>query len=242
MKATKTTTLASMLKTLTVALALTIASQAHAQHTQGPTVEGVALPSLSGEEGEITEDQVLEVQRQCNENLVKEYLYNGSGGKIGLVGKMELNKDASFIPTIKGATSIGLVGTIGANKASLPQEVRQIRLDQSAVLYTDSIANTTIANSYLMLKILQNNIEHANLIAQDVPSIIMTIDRKWDLDALGAVVKSKSVVNSLKTLSFDYPMIDFKAKRQDGAAVVIFSYPTAKYVSCLKAGVASLAK
>lgn len=240
MKQMKKTTLTSVLKTLTVAIALSIASQAQAQHTQGPTVEGVALPNLGGgEEGEITEEQVLEVQRQCNENLVKEYLYTGSGGKISLVGKLEFSADISFPENDKERTTIYLNGSTGSNTIRFNQ-----KMNTWSIYNPQLNLNKFGADSSMLIQILKNtsnNIE-VNLYAFKAPSFLMDIERKWNFDSLGVVVSKKNVIIKLSLISYEDQSIDFLAFGFNKSQTTIFSYPTAKYVSCLKAGVASLAK
>jgi len=227
MEKIKTTQLTTMLKTLTVTIALTIAAQAQAQHTQGPTLEGIALPNLSGgEEGEITEEQVIEVQRQCNENLVKEYLYTGSGGEISLVGKMEFNKEIAHLENTENMTKMDLVGSVsqGAN----------VRLGQFA----------SGDLNFMSISYRKNLLEGKNswISASQAPSFRMTVDRKWELNGLGETVNIKNVVTKLAIVKIENESINFLAKMPDKSEITIFSYPTAKYVSCLKAGVASLAK
>jgi len=233
MNKTNATTITSVLKTLTLVLALTITSQTvYAQHTQGPTVEGVALPNLGGgEEGEITEEQIIEVQRQCNESLVKEYLYNGSGGKVSLVGKMEINDKIGHPDNNENRTTLYMVSA-----ASSPVQVR------FGQILTSQNTSSTQVNSYAALQLSRDFKTMANLLSTNAASFLMTVDRKWDLDGLGAIVNVKNVVTQLKIARFEEDSINFKAKQQDGSKLVVFSYPTAKYISCLKSGVASLAK
>jgi len=237
MNKTNATTITSVLKTLTLVLALTITSQAvHAQHTQGPTVEGVALPNLGGgEEGEIREGQIIEVQRQCNESLVKEYLYNGSSGKYSLITRLDNDRMSAPINTQSQISLIYQGKVTNGLKVLLKQEAYSHDINVAN-------ANVNLSGSYLSLQLYKDDRLLADLRSKAIPIFFMTVDRKWDLDGLGAIVNVKNVVTGLKIVRFEEDSINFKAKQQDGSEIVVFSYPTAKYVSCLKAGVASLAK
>lgn len=234
MEKMKTTTLTTMLKTLTVAIALTIASQAQAQHTQGPTVEGVALPNLGGgEEGEITEEQVIEVQRQCNENLVKEYLYTGSGGKVSLEDKLESESLARANYTSKYSSEhMSYISVLSSGNS--------IYLFQHNYKGGQVPAVTLLPASLKIVENFKSSIS-VNLSIYNLPAFVLNLESKFNVNGIGQIVNKREVVNQLEIVKSDDVNIEFMFSK-DGTIKTIFSYPTAKYVSCLKAGVASLAK
>jgi len=240
MEKMKTTTLTSVLKTLTLVLALTITSQAvHAQHTQGPTVEGVALPNLGGgEEGEITEEQVIEIQRQCNENLVKEYLHNGSGGVIGLVGKMSVSSKVRF-PYDRYSNGERMSKSATLEYHAITSTTNKLYFKQSNYDY-GQVPDILLNSAYI--EIAENTKSKLNVYLRtyDMPAFVINAEIKYIVNGLGQVLNEIVVINKLGIVKTAERNIKFSLIM--GGPEVIFSYPTAKYVSCLKAGVASLAK